>query len=591
MTQRQNNPQRIADSASLDDRIAVERVRTLYRNAPIGVVVSSLMGCAAAVALGYDDPAVRPLSWLWAGLLLTCMSLHLGLCWRFVRTTHPEPRRWTNYFIAIAGLEGLTWGAAVVMFTDATHYDRQLLMLVLSSGLVACTAFVFSTNLAPFRAFFYPAILPHVVMLILYTHPLSTLALLMTLMFIFSITIETERANSQVADVLRLRFENEALAADLRVQKDRAEAANIAKSRFLAAASHDLRQPVHALGLFVGALRSRQLDQESLRLVEHIHGSVGAMDELFTSLLDISKLDAGVIAPELQPVAIGPLLARLSSDYQPEAKARNIRLIHVASSAWVLSDPFLLERILRNLLVNAVRYTTTGKVLLGVRHRGAWLDIEIWDTGPGIDSDHHHLIFQEFYQVGNPERDRSRGLGLGLAIVQRLVTLLNHRLLFKSVLARGSMFGIGVPVCAPGKALNSHSLPIEYARSACIAVVDDEPDIQQAMAHLLSQWGHQVVVGASGDMILEQLQAIGAQPDLIICDYRLRGNETGADVIDRLQTFFARPIPAMLITGDTAPDRLHEAQASGHLLLHKPVPNSRLRAAIGNLLRRNIVSS
>ncbi len=243
----------------------------------------------------------------------------------------------------------------------------------------------------------------------------------------------------------------------------------------------------------------------------------------------------------------------------------------------------LLERILRNLVSNAVNYTDSGGVLIGCR-AGDALRIEVWDTGRGIPAQQVQQVFEEFYQIDNPERDRSKGLGLGLAIVRRLVDLLGHRLDIASVVGRGSRFSIEVPMAEPSAAAPPAPICIGAPRGL-ILVIDDEAMIQEGMRKLLQGWGHSVLCGGSGDEMLAILDRNPALPDVIICDYRLRGEETGIEVIDRLRARFGRDIPAMLITGDTAPDRLEEVSRSGFLLLHKPVAHGRLRAAIGNLMR------
>jgi CheY-like chemotaxis protein/anti-sigma regulatory factor (Ser/Thr protein kinase) len=389
--------------------------------------------------------------------------------------------------------------------------------------------------------------------------------------------------NGNIMEMLRLRFENADLAAALRVQKEAAEAASLAKTRFLASASHDLRQPVHALGLFVGALRGYPLDDTPRQLVDRIEDSVSAMDGLFSALLDISRLDAGVVAPEWQIFPIQPLLDRVLRDYAVEAAAKGVSL-RARKAAWfVRSDPVLLERILRNLVSNAVRYTDRGGVLVGCRKRAA-LRIEVWDSGKGIPKADLQRVFEEFYQLDNPERDRAHGLGLGLAIVRRLADLLGHALHIASRPGRGSVFAVDVPLAEAARAARPIPAP-GTARRGLILVVDDETAIQDGMRSLLQGWGHEVICAGSGAEMLGRVADRPTRPDLIICDYRLRGSETGAEVISRLQRHFDHPIAGLLITGDTAPDRLEEATRSGLLLLHKPVANSRLRAAVNHFLR------
>jgi CheY-like chemotaxis protein len=359
----------------------------------------------------------------------------------------------------------------------------------------------------------------------------------------------------------------------------------VAKSRFLAAASHDLRQPVHALGMFVSALRGREMDVESRRLVEYLDGSVEALDSLFVALLDISRLDAGIVHSRVTSFLIQPLLERVCADHQAEAQAKGLRLVLHPCSAIVHSDAVLVERIVRNIVSNAVRYTDRGRVVVGCR-RGARLRVQVWDTGRGIPREQQERVFEEFYQLDNPERDRGKGLGLGLAIVRRLAALLDCPLSMASEPGQGTVFTLSLPVSDATVLVDTPPTdpsPISVS-AGLILVIDDELAIQEAMRSLLTSWGHEVIVAGTGAEMLERIAACTTRPELIICDYRLRGDENGIAVIRQLQSEFNDEIPALLVTGDTAPDRLREAQESGFVLLHKPVPLGKLRAAIGNLV-------
>jgi CheY-like chemotaxis protein len=386
---------------------------------------------------------------------------------------------------------------------------------------------------------------------------------------------------------MQLRFENIDLVESLRREKAAAESANTAKSRFLAAASHDLRQPVHALSLFVAAMRPHQMDDEARSLLDHVDDSVRAMGGLFGGLLDISRLDAGVVEINRVPFAIQPLIERVCRDYASEAQVKGVQLNVRSSSAIVHSDPLLLERILRNLIGNAVAYTERGKILVGCR-RGKALRIQVCDTGRGIPVHEQEHIFQEFYQLGNPERDRGKGVGLGLAIVRRLTVLLENPLSVHSIVNRGSTFSVTVPMAAAGASVvptDAETSSVGSVQgSGLILVIDDEGAIQIAMKSLLQSWGYEAVVAASCAEMLRLIATRRDVPKLIICDYRLREAENGITVIERLRSEYNDDIPGMLITGDTAPDRLREAQDSGFLLLHKPVPNAKLRAAITHLI-------
>ena len=382
------------------------------------------------------------------------------------------------------------------------------------------------------------------------------------------------------------RYVAQLLAADLQRQKEIVEEISLEKSRFLAAASHDLRQPVHAISLFVGALSAVPMPSEGRHLVERIEASTNAMDRLFAALLDISKLDAGVVEVNPQPFAISVVLNRICIDYASEASAKGLTISHVPCRAIVDSDPTLVERIMRNLISNAVRYTDTGKIVVGCRYRGARIAVQICDTGRGIPPDQQNIVFQEYYQANNPERDREKGLGLGLAIVRRLTTLLECNLRLRSQAGRGSCFEVSLarveraamPLEAP--AADGPHAPV----TGLIVVIDDEGAIRMGTATLLGQWGYEVLAASSADEAIQLLATHTERPALLVCDLRLRDGESGIDAIERLRTEYNESIPAMLITGDTAASRLLEVHASEVLVLHKPIPSVKLREAISTLI-------
>jgi signal transduction histidine kinase/CheY-like chemotaxis protein len=363
-------------------------------------------------------------------------------------------------------------------------------------------------------------------------------------------------------------------------------AANQSKSRFLAAASHDLRQPMHALGLFIAQLRARIHEPETLALVGKVESAVTALQELLDALLDISRLDAGVVSPTPVDFRLQPLFTRLETAFAPQAERKEVRLRAAPTRLAVMSDPVLLERILLNLLANAVRYTGHGAILLGCRRRGDRVRIEVWDTGVGIAPEHRDAIFQEFYQIGNLERDRTKGLGLGLAIAARLARLLGSRIDVRSYPGKGSVFAIELPVgVARAEVEAASTLALtEVLSGARVLVVDDDTLVRDAMASVLAQWGCRVAMAANGDEAVALLGGEGGTPDAVLCDYRLPNGETGVDVIARLRAAAGREIPAALITGDTAPERLREARQAGHALLHKPVHPAKMRALLEQLL-------
>ena len=340
---------------------------------------------------------------------------------------------------------------------------------------------------------------------------------------------------------------------------------------------------MHALGLFVGQLSDMIQYPEARKIVNQVRASVEAMEQLLNALLDISKLDAGVLSPQIEDFPLATLLQRMENNFAAATSAKGLRLRVRPCRLAVRSDPLLLERIVMNLVSNAVRYTERGGIIVGCRRRGACVRIEVWDSGPGIPQDKQREIFHEFVQLDNPERDRSRGLGLGLAIVERLARLLDHRIELASVPGRGSLFSVELPVGDVQQTSQERRAPAPVTNSLSglfVVVVDDEALVRAGMEGVLHDWGCHVVNAGSGDEALALLGEHERTPDVVISDYRLRENETGIEVINRLRTYYATAIPAALISGDTAPERLREAKDSGYPLLHKPVSPAKLRALL-----------
>jgi signal transduction histidine kinase/CheY-like chemotaxis protein len=367
------------------------------------------------------------------------------------------------------------------------------------------------------------------------------------------------------------------------------EIANLAKSRFLAAASHDLRQPLHALGLFVGQLQGRVRADERKRIVTRIETALSAMNELFNALLDISKLDAGGMNPKVTEFPVAHLLKKVEATFSDVARENGNLLRVVPCGLWICSDFILLQRIVFNLVSNAIRYAPRGRVVVGCRKKDNELCIEVWDTGPGIPDDQHKNIFGEFYRLGDPDRDRRAGLGLGLAIVDRLCRLLNHPINLRSTVGKGSCFSVTLPIVGARKDVTRPPTPIrerlEFSSHKLVLVIDDDPLVLEGMGGLFRSWGCHVVTADTNDTALAALAGFNNAPALIVSDYHLPSGKTGIETIEQLRVALASKIPAFLISGDTNPESLREAQAKGFHLLHKPVEPMALRAMFNLALR------
>jgi signal transduction histidine kinase/CheY-like chemotaxis protein len=361
----------------------------------------------------------------------------------------------------------------------------------------------------------------------------------------------------------------------------KAEEASRAKSRFLAAASHDLRQPLHALGLFASALMGEVSLAKPRELVGKISRCVDALEKMFAELMDISRIDAGTVAVGRSSFALQGMFDRLDADFMPLAREKGLRLRIRPTREWTRSDPLMFERILRNLVANAIRYTERGGVLVACRRRGESVWIQVWDSGIGIAERERERIFEEFYQVDNPERDRSKGIGLGLSIVRRLADLLDEVVELRSVPGRGSMFQLRTPRVPAETPAAAAALPgvFEYAHLA-VALLEDDPLVREAMASLLERNGMEVASGADSQELLGALERTGERPGLIVADYQLRGGESGVAAAQAVRKAFGEAIPVILVTGQISAEHLAEAKASGFPLLRKPVQGGKLLALI-----------
>jgi signal transduction histidine kinase/ActR/RegA family two-component response regulator len=378
----------------------------------------------------------------------------------------------------------------------------------------------------------------------------------------------------------------EQAGVELRQAQEEADRASAAKSQFLAAASHDLRQPVQSLFLFLEVLRARMGDHPARPLLDMVQQSLDALKLLLDGLLDVSRLDAGLVVPQFRKIAVAPLLERFQQEYAPRAAARGLRLHTVSCHAVVHSDPVQLERMLRHLLENALRYTGRGGIVLGCRRHGDCVRLMVVDTGIGIAAHQTEAIFDEFYQVGNPERDRAKGLGLGLAVVRRLGRLLGHKVGVRSRPGRGSAFWIDVPLVMRAVAPASRKVAAPPRPGpALILVIDDEPLVRSGFGAMLEGWGYEVLTAGTADEAARTLALSGSIPAAIVADYRLCDGETGLDAIRTVHARVGRAVPAVIVTGDTAPERLREAQGGGFLLLHKPVGAEELNRTLAQMIR------
>lgn len=502
-----------------------------------------------------------------------------------------SPRDWGWRLAIVAAAAGVVWGSAVFVLVGAD----QSLALALISACLAGRATISVLTHAHFPPALYAFAAPIFGMLALRYMTLGgygNAALgVMWIAVLGYVLLFVDRHARAIVTQIRMRFENEHLVEQLKKQnaiaeeaRVKAEEASRSKSRFFAAANHDLRQPLHSLGLFATALRNGQVDEAGRRLIDQILQCTESLEQLFDNLLDISKLDAGQVEVRREIVPINAVFDRLRSSFAESAQDKGLKLRLRRSKAMLATDATLLFRVLSNLVANALRYTEEGGVLVACRRRGQNVHIEVWDTGVGIPPEQHERIFEEFYQLNNPARDRSRGLGLGLATVKRVAHLLDHPLRVRSVPGKGSRFSIEVPLADPAKiqpiaATVEQKVP-NLIGGKLILVIDDEESVRLGMQSLLESWGCKCVTAMDAAEALQSLN--GRKPDFIIADLRLRGEDTGIEAIRDLRSQLGASIPAVLISGDTAPEQLRRVSAAGLTMMHKPLKAVRLRALLNH---------
>jgi two-component system, sensor histidine kinase len=532
----------------------------------------------------------------WGALIIAGIAAQqvLGALFLARHGEQKHPRRWAWRATLATAFLGTLWGASPFLF----HVDGSMpheLFIVTINLLLGTYAVLGGMYWLPIYYVYAGPILGSLIVHMALQDGLAyaALAALFSVALLLSF-IAARAINRIVRSEISLRHDSERLSDAFREKSEEAERATEAKSRFLAAASHDLRQPLYALALFVDLLKESRENAEREVLIPRIATSLENLSELFDALMDISRLDGATIETEPSHFDLRALLDRLAEENAGLAMEKGLEIRVHGVVTVVETDQTLLYRILQNLIGNAINYTQRGGVLLGCRSRGEHVLVQVWDTGLGIPAAEQKTVFEEYYQLDNPNRDRDRGLGLGLAIVQRLCTLLGLRLALRSVAGRGSVFSLriarGDPALVEARPVATSS-PSWVVRGRCVLVIDDERDIREATSRLLEGWGCQVVAAASADEALEQLLRQGRKPDLALCDLRLSGGENGVDAIERVRRRYGGSVAGIILTGDTAEADVLDASRNDIDVLHKPVQPIRLRRVVQSVLAASGSSS
>jgi len=569
-----------ANTLTLEQRLLQEQVGILVRHLP-GMVLGTLLLASGTTWLLIlrHQPTNHVLTW-WATMVVYSTGRLLLYGWHRRHPAHcGNLRPWAFVLSAASAGAGLMWGSlAFPFFTPDDPFTLAIIAFVLCGILASATQSIGSFWPAHV-CFAVPCLTPFSIRCLLDADPSLNMLGILSLMYLVFTASFARSIPRALRESIQLRMENEALVESLTRAKEYAEASDRRKTRFLAAASHDLRQPIHAMGLFVPALQrlvrhARPSPHALTDIADRMHSVLDSMGQLLHVLMEIARLDSGVVAVRRAPCAVNPVLQQVCEVLQGQAKAKGIRLQRVETRLWARADPAVLHTVVLNLVANAVRYCEQGGVLVGARGRGGEVEIQVWDTGIGIPEQDLPRVFDEFYQASNAHRtsSQSRGFGLGLSIVQRSAELLDARLAVRSRLGRGSVFSVFLPRCeAETDATAPRRMPAPTATGQVVLVLDNDEQVVRALTHLLTSLGHTVLGAQAMREALVLVWNNSASISLIVADYHLTETFDGLQAIARLRGILEREVPALIITGDASVQLTDADESQNITLLNKPV--------------------
>jgi len=575
-------------------QVLQEQVAALYATTWSSTLAGTLLACALSGIFYWRMH--NPMVLVWLGLVFLQL-----LRYPQAAAYHRDPQvaRRSEYWARHKARELLIysclWGLAPWLFMPADDVPMIALMMLMILGMSTGGVPAVTPRWSTALCFLLPMVLGLTSALLWHGDDVHLFLAACSLVYLGATLHFARQQHLLLTHALLMRFEKEALADELARQVTLTQRTSAEKTRFFAAANHDLRQPVHAIALFGAVLekdlRGRGGHANAKRLMRAVHMLGTSLD----TMLDVSRLDAGVIRPELHDTPVNQVFQSVNQVLSGAADEKGLQLRLRASPLWVRTDPQLLQRMLINLVENAIKYTVAGGVVVVARSRGPQVWMDVCDTGLGIAPEHLEHIFDEFYQVSNPGRDRSQGLGIGLSIVRRLSDLLDHPLVVQSRLGHGSRFRIVVPAAAALEILPPAHLMAGGASDGVfqrpplsdlpqqVLLIDDEAEIGVAVAALLGSCGVAVTVvqdAAGANAAFEQAATNGVPFDCLICDYRLAEGTDGLQVALSLRARFDPDLPVLLVTGETAPERLQRVRDSGVAVLFKPVPGGTLLTAL-----------
>lgn len=563
-------------------RVSVLAIEYLFNNMRFIILSTAVMPTVILLALWHSADHRALISWYIALMIAAGAGGFITHRYWQTKASNNDAIKWAKYFAFSAGISGLIWGVSVLYFLPDDSMGLQVMLIACVLGMSAGSLIVCAYYLPVFKAYVVPQIMLVIIKLLLLGGEENFGLAVMVLTYLVILLRVAGNQHEFVMNAIRLRFENIELMEDLKDQKKLADDANVAKSRFLAAASHDLRQPMASLSLFAAALCNKTHENsETHELAKRINNSTVGLHDLLNKLLDVSKFDAGAIEPEKQDVSLRRLLKPIFDEAEIFSKTKGVKLIDNAQDVIVHTDPTLLDTVLRNLIFNAYRYTYSGHVEIRTSTQDHQVFIEIVDTGIGIPDEQQAAVFGEFVQLQNPHRDRSQGVGLGLSIVKRICELLEIDISLTSIPNIGSVFllqvlsGLGE---IKSQDISNDISPVARLNNLLVLLIDDEPDVLEGMCLHLDTWGAKAITANDGHTAIEILTQNQQIPDVVLSDFRLPGDLNGLQTIDRIHELVGKRVPAMIITGDTGMEEVKQIKASGIPVLHKPIALSKLKS-------------
>ncbi len=560
-----------------------EQLLLLEKQLPGTQVGATLGGPILAVGIWDQEHATTLIAWLVIFVVTVTLRYSLFRKYKIDDLTDDQLGTYAWWFSASMGVGGLVWGIGGAVFSQHIDGNQLMFLMIVFAGMAVMAFLSISALVRAYQMFIAAAFLPLSAALIYSQNPSYQMSGIAAFLCFAIMWHASRTLKKYIYDVIELRLERAELIEKLSQEKRLAEESGKAKSRFFAAASHDLRQPLNALHLFVDALMKNKDPTQQRHLCNRVNQSTLALNAIVDGVLDISKIESGTIRKKVRAVMASDLFSKVVAEFSLTAKAKGLTLKTVSSSAVFRTDPELLLRVLHNLVANAIRYTDAGGVLIGCRRSGPGYRIEVVDTGRGVPLDHQTKIFEEFYQIENPERAQNKGLGLGLSIVKGLCELLGHDITVKSTLGKGTVFGISVPSGTSQdieqETPEDTTMLLDVPKS--VLIIDDDALSLEALTNTVSSWGH---ITASASSVSAAIQVISDNfsPEIVITDFRLQDGKTGLDALAVLHEIMNEDIPAIIVTGDTDPERIKEAGSSGLPLLHKPINPAKLRALINS---------